>query len=159
MDLTVKKKTLRLLSNGIYVVTSRSGDRYAAATVTWLSPASFKPPLIMAALRKDSNLVAYLREIRIAGVHILGCDQQALAQIFFSPTAADAGAINGIPFRDGNTGAPLLQAIPAHLECAVHRIGGNTGDHAVCIIEVVEAECRQEVEPLTIRNSPWEYGG
>ena len=38
---------LRLLSNGIYVLTSRTSDRYGVATVTWLSQASFKSPMIM----------------------------------------------------------------------------------------------------------------
>ena len=39
-----------MLSHGVYVLTSRSEDRYGAATVTWVSQASFKPPLVMAAV-------------------------------------------------------------------------------------------------------------
>ena len=56
MDISVKQKNLRLLTNGIYVLTSRDGDRYGAATVTWVSQVSFKPPLIMAALRKGRSV-------------------------------------------------------------------------------------------------------
>ena len=56
MDVNAKQKNLRLLTNGIYVLTSRDGDRYGAATVTWVSQVSFKPPLIMAALRKDGSV-------------------------------------------------------------------------------------------------------
>ncbi|MCI3952948.1 MAG: hypothetical protein K0R53_2446, partial [Burkholderiales bacterium] len=37
-----------MLSHGVYVLTSRSAERYGAATVTWVSQASFKPPLLMA---------------------------------------------------------------------------------------------------------------
>jgi hypothetical protein len=33
------------------------------------------------------------------------------------------------------------------------------GDHAVVVMEVVEAECRGDVRPLTVAASPWEYGG
>jgi flavin reductase (DIM6/NTAB) family NADH-FMN oxidoreductase RutF len=47
MDAKVRQKTLRLLSNGVYVLTSRSEERYGAATVTWVSQVSFKPPLIV----------------------------------------------------------------------------------------------------------------
>lgn len=51
MNPKIKRKTLRMLSNGMYVITSSSGERYGAATVTWVSQASFKPPLVMAADR------------------------------------------------------------------------------------------------------------
>lgn len=144
MDPRARKKTLRMLSNGMYVITSRSGDHYGAATVTWVSRASFK--------------FQCLRDSRVAAIHILGCDQQDMAQRFFSPTWTEPGAINGEPFTEGKTSAPILLDAPAYLECRVHQIIDG-GDHAIVIMEAVEAECRQPVRPLTIRESPWEYGG
>jgi flavin reductase (DIM6/NTAB) family NADH-FMN oxidoreductase RutF len=33
------------------------------------------------------------------------------------------------------------------------------GDHAIVILEVVNAEIRGEITPLTVADSPWEYGG
>ena len=66
MDTGTRKKTLRLLSNGVYVLTSRSEDRYGAATVSWVSQASFKPPLIMVAVRRESNVFGCLAESRAA---------------------------------------------------------------------------------------------
>jgi hypothetical protein len=33
------------------------------------------------------------------------------------------------------------------------------GDHAMVILRAVEAECPDEVRPLTIAETPWEYGG
>ena len=87
-----------MLSNGMYVMTSSSGSRYGAATVTWVSQASFKPPLIVAAVRKTSNLFECLSESRIAAIHILGSDQQDLARKFFSTMQADSAFINGEPF-------------------------------------------------------------
>jgi hypothetical protein len=33
------------------------------------------------------------------------------------------------------------------------------GDHALVILEAVEAECREQVRPLTIAQTPWHYGG
>src|SRR5207253_3846937 len=77
MDAKVKQKTLRMLSNGVYVLTSRSEDRYGAATVTWVSQASFKPPLIMAAVRRESNVFECLAESRSAVLHIVGDRQRS----------------------------------------------------------------------------------
>jgi flavin reductase (DIM6/NTAB) family NADH-FMN oxidoreductase RutF len=33
------------------------------------------------------------------------------------------------------------------------------GDHAIVILEVVEVELTGHIDPLTVSDSPWEYGG
>src|SRR5438309_10822025 len=97
MDAKVRQKTLRLLSNGVYVLTSRSGDRYGAATVTWVSQAWFKPPLVMAAVRTESNVFQCLAVRRVAEVHIVADGQHELARRFFFPTLACCTTINAEP--------------------------------------------------------------
>lgn len=159
MEPKVRQKTLRMLSNGVYVLTARSQDRYGAATVTWVSQVSFKPPLIMAAVRRESNVFKCLADSRMAALHIVGNGQQEIAKRFFFPTRANCTTINGEPFVEGKTAAPILANLPAHIECQVERIVDTDGDHAVVILRVVEAECRDQVTPLTIAETPWEYGG
>ena len=159
MDPKIRQKTLRMLSNGMYILTSRSGDRYGAATVTWLSQASFKPPLIMAAVRPDSNVFECLRESFVAAVHVLGRHQQDIARKFLATTERSGDMLNGEPFTEGKTSAPILNNAPAYLECQVKQILNGEGDHRMIVMEVVEAEVRQETEPLLIADSPWHYGG
>jgi flavin reductase (DIM6/NTAB) family NADH-FMN oxidoreductase RutF len=159
MDVKVRKKTLRMLSNGVYVLTSRSAERYGAATVSWVSQVSFKPPLIMAALQRESNVFKCLEASRATVLHIVGDRQQDIAHRFFFPTHAEHGTINGEPFAEGRTAAPVLANLPAHVECEVERIVDTEGDHAVVILRVVEAEFREGVRPLTIAETPWVYGG
>ena len=48
---------------------------------------------------------------------------------------------------------------PAYVECRVRRIMDDLGDHVIVILEVLEAECRQQTQPMTIAESPWQYGG
>jgi len=48
---------------------------------------------------------------------------------------------------------------PAYLECRVRNCVQTEGDHVVVVLEVVEAESRLAVQPLTVAESPWEYGG
>jgi flavin reductase (DIM6/NTAB) family NADH-FMN oxidoreductase RutF len=159
MNAKTRQRTLRLLSNGVYVLTSRAKDRLGVATVTWVSQASFKPPLLMAAVRKSSNVFRCLVESRVAALHILGSDQRDVAQKFFSPTKGNDGSLNGEPFAIGKTSAPILQNIRAYVECKVLDIREEYGDHAVVVLEVVEAVCSEDFRPLTIADSPWEYGG
>ena len=123
MDSNIRKRTLRLLSNGVYILTSRLGDRVGAATVTWVSQASFKPPLLMAAIRRDSSALRCLAHSLVAALHIVGSRQCDIARKFFAPTPPGPGVINGEPFDEGETPA------------------------------------REPLEPLTIAQSPWEYGG
>lgn len=158
MDGRVRKQTLRMLSNGIYVVTSSSGARYGAATVTWLSQASFKPPLLMAAIRRDSNVFRCLAESGVAVVHIVDRSQQDMAQRFFSRTTVVDGTINGEPFAPGLTHAPILKNALAYCECVVRQTCA-LGDHTVVVMEVVEAGCRGETFPLALAATPWHYGG
>ena len=159
VDTKARQKTLRLLSNGVYVLTSRNEEQCGAATVSWVSQISFKPPLIMAAVRQNSNVYKCLERSRVAALHIVGNGQQEIARRFFFPTAAGCGTINGEPVVAGKTTVPLLANLPAHLECEVDRIVNTDGDHAMVILRVVEAECREQVRPLTIADTPWEYGG
>jgi flavin reductase (DIM6/NTAB) family NADH-FMN oxidoreductase RutF len=159
MNTAARRKTLRMLSNGLYVMTARSGQHYGAATVTWVSQASFRPPLIMAAVRPESNVFACLRDSGLAAVHILARGQEEMARRFFAPTRVRDGDLNGEPFRKGALDAPILNNAPAYLECRVRRIFDGLGDHALVVLEVVEAECREQARPLTIADTPWEYGG
>lgn len=80
LDPEIRKRTLRLLTNGMYIITSRHGDSFGAATVTWVSQASFKPPLLMAAIRPESNVFRCLSQSRVAALHILNFDQQDIAR-------------------------------------------------------------------------------
>ena len=52
----LRKKALRQMTYGLYVVTSMADDVVGASTVNWLSQASFDPPLVMVAVKGDSGL-------------------------------------------------------------------------------------------------------
>jgi flavin reductase (DIM6/NTAB) family NADH-FMN oxidoreductase RutF len=159
MDAKAKQKTLRLFTIGIYLLTSRHGDRYGAATVTWVSQVSFKPPLLMVALRKDGSVLDCLLSSGFSVLHIVGREQQEIAQKFFSATKESNGLINGEPFYEGKTSAPVLENLRAYLECKLVSVSEDYGDHAIAILEVVEAGNRGEVDPLVVGDSPWKYGG
>jgi flavin reductase (DIM6/NTAB) family NADH-FMN oxidoreductase RutF len=159
MDPKIKQKVLRLLTNGMYLLTSRSAKAFGAATVTWVSQASFKPPLLMVALRKDGSAFECVVESRAAVLHVLDSSQQDVAQKFFAATEESHGSLNGEPYIEGTIGAPVLQNLGAYLECKALEILENQGDHAIVVLEVLNAVLRRDVEPLTVSGSPWQYGG
>lgn len=159
MNRTAKKHVLQMLHNGMYVMTTGRGERSCAATVTWVSQASFRPPLIMAAIRRSSRVFERLSESRVATFNILTQADIGLARKFFLHTPGVDGSFAGERYTDGVTAAPVLQTTPAYVECEVRRIVDDVGDHAVVIMEVVDAQCRRDVQPLSVAESPWKYGG
>ena len=54
MDKKSRKQALGMFSYGVYILTSKIKEEYCGATVTWVSQASFDPPLISVCLKRDS---------------------------------------------------------------------------------------------------------
>jgi flavin reductase (DIM6/NTAB) family NADH-FMN oxidoreductase RutF len=138
MDANTKKTTLRMIPYGLYVLTAASGDRVAAATVNWVTQASFEPPLVAVGVKADSQAHALIKESKSFALNVLGKGQQAVAFTFFKPAERQGHAISGQPFRAGTTGAPILTDLPAYVECTLEATV-EKGDHSVFVGKVVDA--------------------
>lgn len=148
-----------MISNGMYVLTSRSGEKYGGATITWLSQASFKPPLIVAAIRPESIVFECLSESRHVAVHVLAAHQQEIARRFLSTTEMQEGIMNGESIVEGRNTSPILKSVSCYIECDVRQIFNSGGDHALVVMEVVDAEYKDDFKLLLVADSPWKYGG
>lgn len=137
MNLDTKKSVLRMIPYGLYVLTSGSHiGNYAAATVTWVSQASFDPPLVVVAVRIDSFIHTVISEEKMFALNILGKDQGELAFVYFKSPEVSEKTIGGRPYRAGLTGAPILENVPAFIE--FNLVGSlEQGDHSVFLGEVV----------------------
>jgi len=113
MDPESRKTGLRMIPYGLYVLTAAdTGGRVAAATVNWVTQASFAPPLV------------------------------AVALAFFKPATVEGNRLSGEPFSPGAVvKAPVLDGAPAHVECPVME-GVRRGDHTLFGAEVVEARVK-----------------
>ena len=139
MDANTRKTTLRMIPYGLYVLTSAHADgRVAAATVNWVTQASFEPPLVAVGVKADSGAHALIKETKAFALNVLGKGQGPLAFTFFKPAEVKSGTISGEPFRPGATGAPILTNAPAFVECTLEATV-EKGDHSVFVGRVVEA--------------------
>jgi flavin reductase (DIM6/NTAB) family NADH-FMN oxidoreductase RutF len=139
MDPNAKKTTLRMIPYGLYVLTAAHADgRVAAATVNWVTQASFEPPLIAVGVKADSGAHALIKDTKAFALNVLGKGQQGVAFTFFKPAERKGDTISGEPFRAGTTGAPILANAPAFVECTLEATVG-IGDHSVFVGKVVEA--------------------
>jgi flavin reductase (DIM6/NTAB) family NADH-FMN oxidoreductase RutF len=138
MDQDMKKTALRMIPYGLYVLTAESPAGTSAATVNWVTQASFAPPLVAVGVKADSQVHAIIKEANAFALNVLGKGQQNLAYTFFKPAQREGSTISGEPFRPGQTGSPILTNAPAFVECQVVATV-EKGDHSVFVGEVVAA--------------------
>src|SRR5512145_3538734 len=139
MDANAKKTALRMIPYGLYVLTAKGkDDAVAAATVNWVTQASFAPPLLVVGVKTDSHAHALIKESRAFALNVLGKGQQAMAFTFFKPAERQGQTISGESFRPGTTGAPIFTTTPAFVECTLEATV-EKGDHSVFVGRVVEA--------------------
>ena len=158
MDEKAKKHTLRLIPYGLYVLTARTEDGVRAATVSWLTQASFDPPRIAAGLRRETGIWHAVREAGAFVVNVLGSDQKALASTFFRHTKPGEDPLHGALTHEGVTGALILDEVPAYLECRVVQVV-DAGDHTLFVADIVEAGVRDDRDALSLPDTGWHYGG
>lgn len=157
----VRNDVLRLLSNGLYVLTACLGDTIHAAAVSWVTQVSFHPPLVLVALRRNSHLAHAVRKAHRFALNILGAEQQALAQSFFTHLTVPAGVTDlaGYPFRGDPARCPLLTDALGWLECRLAAEPPSPGDHTLFLGEVTGAGLRRAGQPMVLWQTPWSYGG
>jgi flavin reductase (DIM6/NTAB) family NADH-FMN oxidoreductase RutF len=139
MDANVKQTVLRMIPYGLFVLTAKGkDDTVTAATVNWVTQASFAPPLVVVGVKADSHSHPIIKESKAFALNVLGKDQGAMAFTFFKPATREGQKISGEPFRWGTTGAPILEHAPAFVECRLVD-SVERGDHSIFVGEVVEA--------------------
>ena len=144
MDANAKKTALRMIPYGLYVLAAETKDgRVAAATVNWVTQASFEPPLVAVGVKADSATHAIIKESGAFSLNVLGKGQQSTAYAFFKSVEREGEKIGGELFRTGETGSPILASAPAFIECSVVRTV-EEGDHSVFIGKVVQASVHSE---------------
>ena len=145
MDSNIKKSVLRMIPYGLYVLTVTGKDgAIAAATINWVTQASFTPPLIAIGVKAETHAHALIKEAGIFALNFLGKGQQAAAFAFFKPTEVKDHLLSGEPYHAGSTGAPILDNAPAYVECRLVASVEGKGDHSVFVAEVIDAGLSQQ---------------
>jgi flavin reductase (DIM6/NTAB) family NADH-FMN oxidoreductase RutF len=163
MDEKAKKHSLRMIPYGLYVLTARNGapdgtSGVNAATVSWLSQASFEPPRIVVGLRNGTGICERVRATGEFVVNVLGSGQKELAAAFFRHVEVEGDTIGGAKFHEGITGAPILDDVPAYLECRVVD-SLDAGDHSLFLADIAEAGVQNDLGALDLTQTNWHYGG
>lgn len=142
------RRVLGQFATGVTVVTARSKDGApVGTTVNSFTSVSLKPPLVLWCLAHSSQNLAVFRKTTHFAVNILSASQHELSRRFAVP-APDK--FDGIDYKDGRAGVPLLEGVIAHIVCRkVQRLPG--GDHDIFLGKVEEFR-RYDGKPLVFHS-------
>ncbi len=153
-----KKTLLRKIPHALYVCGVKEGEEINAFTASWITQASFQPPLLVNGVKGDSGSHAMIKASGVFSLSFLESGQKDLAQNFFKPMHRVGNKFGEIEFYLGETGCPILRDGIGYVECQV--VGSiEHGDHTVFVGEVIAAGIHREGEILTLKETGWNYGG
>ena len=145
IDQDAFKEALRGWASGVTVVTSRAGDKVHGMTVSAFSSVSADPPLVLVCANRASKTHGVIEEGGVFAVNILAEHQQDVSNVFASSKHEDS-RLERVRWREGETGAPLIDEALASFECEV-RSAHHEGSHTIYIGRV-EAVHTTDAAPL-----------
>ena len=158
----LRRRVLWKMPYGLYVVGSRAGDRRNLMTLNWATQVAFQPKLVGIGVEREAFTHELIAEGGVFSLNLVNRDDRAIVRKFVKPVEVDLGAmtLNGFPFHDGPTGAPILDQAVAYADCQV-RQAVETGGHTFFIGEVVEArfQAGEDTEVLRMEDTRMSYGG
>ena len=151
-------------ATGVTVITTRGIDadgrpHLLGFTASSFNSVSLDPPLVLWSLARASGSLAVFRENTHYAVNVLASDQIALSRRFSArvggadPSGYVLDRFEGIAWREGFRGAPVLEGCCAWFEC-FNRSRYDEGDHVIFVGEV--ERCGYEArEPLVFQGGDY----
>ena len=158
----LRRRVLWTMPSGLYVIGSRAGDRMNAMTANWVTQLSFDPKVVGVSVEKPALTHELISTGRVFTVNIIDREDRAIVRKFTKPVEVDlvANTLNGFPFHEAPSGAPVLDTALAWVDCAVRQavdLGGST----LFIGEVIDAGFQkpEDTGVLRMEDTRMSYGG
>lgn len=149
VDPLVFRRTCARFATGITITTVRGPDREPhGLTANSFTSVSLTPPLVLVCIDQSCTILPMFRNSAYYGINILREDQRYVSTRF---AQRGLDRFNGIPWRETDTGVPVLNDVIGFLECRLVQ-SVDAGDHCILIGEVLSAEFK-DGRPLLYFNS------
>lgn len=150
------QSVLNRMTYGIYVLTVSREEAINGMIASWVSQISHEPPLIVAAIHPNRYTHDLIQAAQCFALNVPGRSQSYLLGRFKGPDPV--GKFDGMNWRRGITGSPILTDTLGYLECEVIDVV-VPGNHTLFIAEVVAAETFRDGTPLTTADYAGTYIG
>ena len=139
------RAALGMFATGVTIITLRTAEgELMGLTANSFNSVSLHPPLVLWSLGTRSLSMPAFRTGTHYAINVLAADQQALALRFASPLG---DRWDGVAWRPGVAGAPLIEGAVAHFEC-FNRSRYAEGDHVIFVGQVEHCDHRPGAAPL-----------
>lgn len=160
MEINERKKVLKNLSYGLFVLTTKHEGAIYGATLTWVSQISINPCKIMLGINKTSQIYDILSKSRYGTINIIGESQKKMAQTFLKLIVSQDNSLAGYKSSNSPTNSGvILDGVSSIIDFKVSDIYENDMDHAAFICEVLGAKYLNDDKPLSLQATGWSYGG
>ncbi len=137
----------RSLVHGVYVVTTRCGDRLNGMTAAWVSQVSLRPLLLMVSIAPTRYSHDLIMESRVFAINVLTSAQVDLGKRFGLQSGRKVDKFTGLDYITAATGSPILPQAQAYFDLNLLDTH-SAGDHTLFVGEVLEAKIlHPEEEP------------
>jgi flavin reductase (DIM6/NTAB) family NADH-FMN oxidoreductase RutF len=141
------------LVHGVYVITTRLGDKVNGMTASWVAQVSLSPLLLMVSVAPARYSHDLIVESGIMAVNVLKEGQVDLGKRFGFQSGRRTDKFAGLEYRRAGTGAPILPQAYAYFDLKLVKTV-TAGDHSLLVGEVVEAKILDPAaRPLVFRKS------
>ena len=158
----MRRRLLWKMPSGLYVVGARDGERRNLMTLNWASQVSFEPKLLGISVEHGAVTHELIDATGVFALCLIDREDRAIVRKFTKPVDVDLDAktLNGFPYVEKLTGAPVLAQSVAYLDCEV-RERVEIGNHTLFLGEV--ADCGflkgEETDVLRMEDTRMNYGG
>jgi flavin reductase (DIM6/NTAB) family NADH-FMN oxidoreductase RutF/rubredoxin len=143
-------KALYKLGYGLYIVTSRKGDKLNGQIANTVFQITSEPPTVAVSINKKNLTWEYIKESGVFAVSVL-CQDTPLSFIgqFGFKSGRDMDKLEGINHKPGQTGAPIvLDNATSYLEAKVTK-EMDVGTHTIFVGEIVDGDVLSEKPCMT----------
>ena len=143
-------KALYQISYGLYIVSSRKGDKFNGQIANTVFQVTSQPPVIAASINKQNLTHQFIKESGKFSVSILSKDTPLKFIGYFGfRSGREIGKFKDVNYKIDDNGVPIvLDNTVAYLVAEVTK-EVDVGTHTIFIGEVVEAEILNNEEPMT----------
>ncbi len=141
------------LVHGVYVVTTRLGDKVNGMTASWVSQVSLHPLMIMVSIAPSRYSHGLIKESGVFAVNVLTGDHVDLAKRFGYKSGRSIDKFAGLNWTTAVTGAPILPQAYAYLDLKLAH-SFTAGDHTLFVGEAVAAKIiHPQSQPLIFKKT------
>ena len=159
----MRRRLLWKMPSGLYVVGSTDGaQRRNGMTLNWATQISFDPKWIGIGVEQTAFTHELIEANGVFSLCLIDREDRAIVRKFTKPVEVDleAKTLNGFPYVEKVTGAPILAQSVAYLDCEV-RERVVAGNHTFFVGEVVDCGFLkdEDTEVLRMEDTRMNYGG